>query len=188
VPAAEFPLNRCFSVVIVEHVAGCMPNVCPIARVRAAEELDGPAISATTRAPVTSARDTCIRGIAVPQVSVVGALEFVPLREPAKLVPDFRFDTSASTNLASTGLGACPSSARSRERGAGRQDARAVARAGVRPGLAPSAPLARRPDRGKMSVRDGGDEGWLGPLRHGRTTSEAASTGFTSGTPVSSSV
>ena len=29
---------------------------------------------------------------------------FVPLREQARLVPDFRFDTSASTNLASTAL------------------------------------------------------------------------------------
>jgi hypothetical protein len=40
---------------------------------------------------------------------------FVPLQEPARLVPDFRFDTSASTNLASTRLGACPSSAQLRE-------------------------------------------------------------------------
>ncbi len=34
--------------------------------------------------------------------------EFVPLREPARLVADFRFDTGASTNLARTGLGAYP--------------------------------------------------------------------------------
>jgi hypothetical protein len=40
----------------------------------------------------------------------------VPERKPARLVPDFRFDTSASSNLASTGLGGCPSSALSRAR------------------------------------------------------------------------
>jgi Calcineurin-like phosphoesterase superfamily domain len=37
----------------------------------------------------------------------------VPLREPAKLVVDFRFHTSASTDHASTGNGASPSSAQS---------------------------------------------------------------------------
>jgi hypothetical protein len=46
-------------------------------------------------------------------VIAIGAdtLPFVPQRKPNSLGPDFRFEASASSNPASTGLGGCPSSA-----------------------------------------------------------------------------
>jgi hypothetical protein len=66
--------------------------------------------------------------------------EIVPFREPARLVPNFRFDTSASTNLCKHGARLCPSS----------EHSRAQARVSPRPSTSPQAGLRRtRPKRAR---------------------------------------
>ena len=58
-----------------------------------------------------------MRGVAITPINGSGRLLAVPLREPARLVRDFRFHTSASTNLASTGIVAPRVPRRCRARG-----------------------------------------------------------------------
>jgi hypothetical protein len=103
-----------------EHGAARSPRTCNGRDIKT-EPVSAPASTsplgrrspemATSRSQWSRTADTCTAADQVLSGNGGDADEIVPERQPAQLVPDFRFDAGASRNLASTGTGSYSSSA-----------------------------------------------------------------------------